>query len=346
MYLRCNSRLKDGKQHRYWNIVESKRCAGGKVVQRQVLYLGEINDSQREAWCRVIEAFDEQTQQRTQLALFPAPEEVPQYARDYGVQVRLDRMELHRPRQWGACWLACHLYEQLQLDQFWADRLVDSREGTCWRHILQTLICYRLIDPGSEWRWHRLWFEQSAMADLLGADYALVEKNALYRCLDRVLAHKVAFFSHLRQRWQDLFGARFEVLLYDLTSTYFESPPPDDEEDKRRHGYSRDKRSDCVQVVIALIVTPEGFPLAYEVLPGNTADCTTLHNFLRRIETQYGKAERIWVMDRGIPTEEVLAEMRQADPPVSYLVGTPKGRLGKLEQALLGLPWHEVREGV
>jgi transposase len=153
-------------------------------------------------------------------------------------------------------------------------------------------------------------------------------------------------FSHLRERWQDLFGAAFEVLLYDLTSTYFESAPPDDEDDKRRHGYSRDKRSDCVQVVIAVIVTPAGFPLAYEVLAGNTADCTTLRGFLRRIEAQYGKAQRIWVMDRGIPTEEVLAEMRQANPPVSYLVGTPKGRLSKLESALTALSWQAVREGV
>jgi transposase len=346
MFLRFNRRLKDGKEHRYWNIVESKRCAGGKVVQRQVLYLGEINDSQREAWCRVIEAFDEGAGRHTQLALFPADRAVPDHAQGYGVQVRLEAMQLHRPRQWGACWLACQLYEQLELDRFWARRLPDSREGTCWQHILQTLVCYRLLDPGSEWRLHRLWFERSAMADLLGADYALAEKNALYRCLDKVLAHKEALFSHLRQRWQDLFGARFEVLLYDLTSTYFESAPPDDEEDKRRYGYSRDKRSDCVQVVIALIVTPEGFPLAYEVLPGNTADCTTLRAFLRKIEAQYGKADRIWVMDRGIPTEEVLAEMRQADPPICYLVGTPKGRLSKLEKALLTLPWQAVREGV
>jgi transposase len=346
MFLRFNKRLKDGKQHRYWNIVESKRCAGGKVVQRQVLYLGEINDGQREAWCRLIEAFDEGAQRHTQLALFPADRALPEHAQGYGVQVRLEAMELHRPRQWGACWLACHLYEQLELDRFWACRLPDSREGTCWQHILQTLVCYRLIDPGSEWRLHRLWFEQSAMADLLGADYALVEKNALYRCLDKVLPHKEALFSCLRQRWQDLFAARFEVLLYDLTSTYFESAPPDGEDDKRRYGYSRDKRSDCVQVVIALIVTPEGFPLAYEVLPGNTADCTTLRAFLRKIEVQYGKAQRIWVMDRGIPTEEVLAEMRQADPPISYLVGTPKGRLSKLEKALLVQPWQAVREGV
>jgi len=346
MYLRCNRRLKDGKEHRYWNIVESKRCGGGKVVQRNVLYLGEINDSQRESWCQVIEAFDEGTRQPTQLALFPAERAVPDHARAYGVQVRLNEMQLHHPRQWGACWLACALYEQLELDEFWRSRLPDSREGTCWRHILQTLVCYRLIDPGSEWRLHRLWFERSAMADLLGRDYALVEKNALYRCLDKLLAHKAALFGHLRERWQDLFGAQFDILLYDLTSTYFEIDPPADATDKRRYGYSRDKRSDCVQVVIALIVTPEGFPLAYEVLPGNTADKTTLRAFLQKIESQYGKAQRIWIMDRGIPTEEVLAEMRQADPPVFYLVGTPKGRLAKLEQALLGLPWHAVREGV
>src|SRR5258707_1392321 len=184
------------------------------------------------------------------------------------------------------------------------------------------------------------------MGDLLGADYGLVEIHALYRCVDKLLEQKTALFDHLRQRWQDLFGASFEVLLYDLTSTYFESAPPDDEDDKRRYGYSRDKRSDCVQVVIALIVTPEGFPLAYEVLPGNTADCKTLRGALRKIEAQYGKAQRIWVMDRGIPTEEVLAEMRQADPPISYLVGTPKGRLSKLEKALLGLPWQAVRQSV
>src|ERR1700675_4092626 len=207
-------------------------------------------------------------------------------------------------------------------------------------------VCYRLIDPGSEWRLHRQWFEQSAMADLLGEDYSLVEKNALYRCLDKLLPHKAALFSHLRARWQDLFAAKFDVLLYDLTSTYFESPPPGDEADKRRHGYSRDKRSDCVQVVIALIVTPEGFPLGYEVLPGNTSDKTTLRDMLQKIEAQYGKANRIWVMDRGIPTEEVLAELRAADPPVSYLVGAPKGRLSKLEKHLVTLPWQAVREGV
>ena len=346
MFVRFNRRFKDGKEHRYWSIVENKRCAGGKVVQRQVLYLGEINDGQREAWCEVIDAFDEGSPRRRQLALFPADREIPDSAAGYGVQVRLEAMELHRPRQWGACWLACQLYEQLELDRFWSARLPNSRKGTRWRHVLQTLVCYRLIDPGSEWRLHRLWFEQSAMGDLLGADYGLVEIHALYRCLDKLLEHKKALFDHLRQRWQDLFDAKFEVLLYDLTSTYFESPPPENEDDKRRFGHSTDKRSDCVQVMIALVVTPDGFPLAYEVLPGNTAGSKTLRPALQKIEAQYGKAQRIWVMDRGIPTEEVLAEMRAADPPVSYLVGTPKGRLSKLEKALLERPWQDVRQGV
>jgi hypothetical protein len=217
MFLKCNRRFKDGKEHRWWSIVESRRCAGGQVVQRPVLYLGEINDSQRQSWCRTIEAFDPQRDRTLPLALFPADRPVPEHAAGFGVQVRLDPMELHRPGHWGDCWLACQLYEQLGLDCFWAKRLPDSREGTGWRHILQTLVCYRLLDPGSEWRLHRLWFEQSAMGDRLGRDFSLVEKNALYRTLDRLLEHKPALFSHLQERWRDLFGAKFDVLLYDLT---------------------------------------------------------------------------------------------------------------------------------
>ena len=347
MFLRFHARIKDGKDHRYWSVVENRRCGRGKVVQRQLLYLGEINDSQHESWCRTIEVFDDQAERTMPLALFPADRQLPNFAAGFGVQIRLKEMELHRPRQWGACWLACELYEQLRLDEFWAGRLPNSREGTCWQHILQTLVCYGLIAPGSEWRLHRQWFEQSAMGDLLDEDFSLVEKNALYRCLDKVLKHKEELFGHLRQRWQDLFGARFDVLLYDLTSTYFESDPPFEETDKRQFGYSRDKRSDCVQVVIGLIVTPEGFPLAYEVLPGNTSDKTTLRKFLHKIEEQYGKAERVWLMDRGVPTEEVLSQMRSSIPvPIYYLVGTPKGRLSKLEADLLERPWQRVRPGV
>jgi hypothetical protein len=343
MFLRSNRRFKDGKEPRYWTIVENKRHAGGKVVQQQVLDLGEINDGQREARCQLIDAFDEGSGRQRQLALFPADREVPPDADGYGVQVQLDAMELHRPRQWGACWLACQLYEQLELDRFWSERLPDSREGTKWRHALQTLACRRLIDPGSEWPPRGQWFEQGAMGDLLGADYGLEEIHAISGCLDKLLAHKTALFNHLRQRWQDLFGVGFEVLLYDLTNIYFESSQPDNEGDRRRCGDSRDKRSDGTQVMIALITTPDGFPLAYEVLPGCGAE---RHDALREIGAEYGKAKRIWVMDRSIRSDEVLDEMRQADPAVAYLVKTPKGQLSKLEKALLDRPWQTVREGV
>lgn len=212
--------------------------------------------------------------------------------------------------------------------------------------MLFVLAAYRLIAPGSEWRLHRQWYGRTGLADLLGADESLADPHVLYGCHDKLLEHKEALFSHLVERWRDLFNVSFEVLLYDLTSTYFESDPPLDEQDKRRHGYSRDHRPDCVQIVIALIVTPEGLPLAYEVLAGNANEPGTLRGFLGRIERQYGKAERIWCMDRGIPTEGVLEEMRAADPPVRYLVGTPKGRLNRLEQALLAKPWHQARPGV
>ena len=256
-------------------------------------------------------------------------------------------MRLCRPRQWGACWLAGQLWQALQLDRFWADRLPPSRKGTRWDQVLQVLVSYRLIAPGSEWKLHRDWFGKSAMADLLGADFGLADSHKLYACHDLLLQHKEALFSHLMARWRDLFNANFDVLLYDLTSTYFEINASDVAEgDKRRHGYSRDKRPDCPQVVIALVVTPDGLPLAYEVLPGNTADCKTLRMFLAKIEQQYGRARRVWVMDRGIPTEAVLAEMRGSDPPVQYLVGTPKGRLSRLEKKLLAKPWQEARAGV
>jgi transposase len=345
MFLRCTTRKKNGKEHRYWNLVENRRVAGGQVVQRQVLYLGEINDSQQEVWRKSIEVFEDGRSAPRTVALFAEDQRAP-VDDEQVIQVRLKDLAVRNARQWGACWLACELYEQLKLDQFWAERLPPSRKGTRWDLILETLCVYRLIDPGSEWRLHRHWFERSAMADLLGSDFRLAESHRLYDCHDLLLKHKEALFTHLSERWKDLFNAKFDVLLYDLTSTYFESDPPFGEGDKRKFGYSRDKRPDCVQVVIALIVTPEGFPLAYEVLAGNTSDKTTLRAFLQKIEAQYGKAQRIWIMDRGIPSEEVLAEMRASDPPIYYLVGTPKGRLSKLEAELITRPWEQVRPGV
>ncbi len=346
MFLRCSTRKKDGKEHRYWSVVENKRCADNRIVQRHVLYLGEINDQQQAAWEKTVEIFEYgQTQPRT-VALF-AEDRPVEVQDEHIVRVKLSEMQLRHPRQWGACWLACHLYKELKLDEFWSQRLPPSRKGTRWDLVLQTLCAYRLIDPGSEWHLHRHWFEGSAMGDLLGADFGqLAESHKLYDCHDLLLEHKTALFDHLTQRWKDLFNAKFDVLLYDLTSSYFESEPPFGEEDKRKFGYSRDKRSDCVQVVIALIVTPEGFPLAYEVMPGNTSDKTTLKAFLEKIEKQYGKAQRIWVMDRGIPTERTLREMRQSEPPILYLVGTPKARLNQLEKQFKEVAWQPVREGV
>ena len=347
MFLRRTERKKDGKTHTYWNIVESKRLSDGRVVQRHVLYLGEINSSQADAWRKAIEVFDEDAGRARTLALFPAGRDEAVAGDAMVVQVRLSELQLHRPRQWGACWLAGQLWRDLALDRFWAERLPASRKGTRWDQILQVLVSYRLIAPGSEWKLHRDWFGKSAMADVLGADFGLAQAHKLYACHDRLLEHKEALFSHLVGRWRTLFSVDFDVLLYDLTSTYFEIDAADvPDGDKRRHGYSRDKRPDCPQVVIALVVTPEGLPLAYEVLPGNTADSKTLRTFLNRIEAQYGKARRVWVMDRGIPTEAVLAEMRGSDPPVQYLVGTPKGRLSRLEKRLADKPWQDARAGV
>ena len=318
LFLRAKTRKKDGKEHRYWRVVENRRVADGRVVQRHVWYLGEINDVQRAAWCRSVAVFDEDTGIATPWALFPEDRPAPE--------------------------LACALWDQLQLDTFWQPRMPPSRKGTRWLNVLKTLVAYRLIDPGSAWRLHRHWFDQSAMGDLLGEDFAIAHSHTLSRCLDHLVEHNKALFSHLQERWRLWFDARFDLLLYDLTSPYCECDPPD--HGQRQCGYSRDQRSDGVQVVIALIVTPDGFPLAYAVLAGNTLDQPTLTEALAKIEAQYGKADRIWVMDRGIPTEETLALMRASDPPVHSLVGTPKGRLTPLEKAVLTKPWAAVREQV
>ena len=319
--------------------------AGGGMVQRQVLYLWELNDNQRAGWVRTIEAFSGKKPKAKQLALFPDDrKELPIMACET-VQIQLDKIELRRPREWGTCWLGLYVWDMLKLDTFWKQRLPSSRKGTSWLNILKALTCYRLIDPGSEFRFHREWYVRSAMGDLLGEDYSLAQKDKPYRCLDLLLKHRDELFGYLKGQWGNLFGAKYDVLLYDLTSTYFESdPPPAGSDSKKRFGYSRDKRSDCVQVVVALVLTPEGFPVAYEVYPGNTRDTATLEEFLDRIEKQYGKLRRTWLMDRGIPTEETLEKMRSRG--IEYLVGTPKGRLTNVEKSLLEQPWTQARESV
>jgi transposase len=343
MFLRSNTRIKDGKPHRYYTVVESRRLQSGKVAQRQVLYLGEINDSQQAAWRKTLEVFDEAEQRITPLSLFPEDRPVPADAID-SVQVKLGEMKLERARPYGNCWLGCELWRQLQLDRFWSEKLPEGREGVAWPQVLELLVVNRLIEPGSEFRLHRHWFDHSAMDILLGQDFAVAEKDRLYRCLDRVLEHKQELFVHLQQRWKDLFDAEFDLLLYDLTSTYVEGEA--EQNPKARYGYSRDKRPDCKQVVIALIVTPAGLPLAYEVMAGNTSEKTTLRGFLDRIESLYGKARRVWLMDRGIPTEALLQEMRTTRQETFYLVGTSRAKVKRYEKRWLELPWKKVRESV
>lgn len=342
MHLKIHRRHKDGKEHRYFSIVESRRVARQRVVHRTVVYLGEINDSQQAAWRKTLEVFDEREQEFATLSLFPDDREM---APDVdALQIKLGAMQLERPRAFGGCWLGCELWRQLQLDDFWQSKLPAGREAVPWEKVLQLLVVNRLLDPGSEFRVHRQWFDQTAMGELLGSDFAVAEKDRLYRCLDRLLEHKQELFQHLRQRWQDLFAAPFDVLFYDLTSTYFEGEA--EQIPRAKRGYSRDHRPDCLQVVIALVITPEGFPLAYEVLDGNSSDRATLRGFLERIENSYGRARRVWVMDRGIPTEALLAEMRDPSRQMFYLVGTPKGRVNQHEKKWLDLPWRQVRAAV
>jgi transposase len=335
MYLKCHKRFKDGKEHRYWSIVESVRTRRG-VIKRPLLYLGEINDVQRAQWGSTLDVLDESDRSVRQMSLFPEDRTLPPEVSN-SIQIRLHQMTLHHPRQWGGCWLAMELWRQLGLDVFWTPRLPASRKGTDWLNVLKTLVCYRLLDPGSEWRLHRDWFKNSALADLLGEDDSVAAKNTLYGCLDKLLEHKEPMFFCLKTQWNELFNASYDVLLY-------ECDPPEEADGLRRFGYSRDKRSDCVQVVIALIVTPEGFPLAYKVMPGNTSDKTTLPDFLSQIEKQYGKRNRLWIMDRGIPTEAVLEQMRVEG--ASYLVGTPRGRLSTLEDQLFRQPWKQIQDQI
>ena len=343
MFLRSTNRKKDGKDHRYFSIVENRRLLGGKTTQRTVLYLGEINDQQETAWRKTLEVFDENEQRYQTMSLFPDDQVIPADAVD-SVPVRLSGLELRRPRAFGACWLGCELWHQLGLDEFWRQRLPEAREKVSWEKVLRLLVANRLLDPGSEFQVHRQWFVDSAMDELLEEDFAVAGKDRLYRCLDRLLEHKRELFVWLKQKWADLFQADFEVLLYDLTSTYFEGEM--EQKPKARRGYSRDGRPDCVQLVIALVVTTDGFPLAYEVMNGNTSDRATLRSFLDDIEKTYGKAKRTWVMDRGIPSEAILKEMREPERQTFYLVGTAKGRINQHEKKWLDLPWQKVRDSV
>lgn len=339
MFLRSNRRSKDGKEHVYWSLVETVRTPEGPR-QRTLCYLGELNSSAQARWLKTIEVFNEQGEAQ-QLKLFPsqveAPADDPQVAR-----VVLEKVRLERTRQFGSCWLGLELWKRLELDRFFAEALDQDAADIPWSRIAAVLAINRLCAPGSELAIEQRWYPSTALDDLLGIEEGKINDTRLYRCLDRMLPHKTKLERHLKQRYGELFEADFDVLLYDLTSTYVEGAAANNP--MMRRGYSRDHRPDCEQLVIALIVNREGFPFSYETFDGNRADVTTMETILRMVERKYGRARRIWVFDRGVVSEQNLAAIRKRGG--QYLVGTPRSQMKRFEQELLADDWTQVREGV
>jgi transposase len=337
MFLKRRTRRKDGKEHVYYSVCESLRVHGGRTMQRQLLHLGELNTTQHDAWQHTLDVLHEDGS-RHQRRLFTDRENPAPSAESDVVEVKLSTFAVKQPRRFGDCWVGCHAWEQLGLRAFWQEQLGESSGEVPWAKVLELLAVNRLLAPRSELYVHEKWFGQTAMDVLLDTDAAVAGKDRLYRCLDRIVAHKPALEKHLAQKWRDLFGATFDVLLYDLTSTYFEGEAAAVPSAQR--GYSRDHRPDCLQVVLALVVTPEGFPLTYEVFSGNTLDRSTLATILDAVEQKHGKARRVWVFDRGIISEDNLALLRERG--AHYLVGTPKRKLQAYEQKLLDGPWTKA----
>src|ERR1700740_3246390 len=339
MFLRPNRRNKDGKAHTYWSLVETVRTPDGPR-QKTLCYLGELNGSAQTRWLKTIEVFNEQGEAQ-QLKLFPshveAPADDPQVAR-----VLLNKVRLERTRQFGACYLGLELWKRLELDRFFEQAVDDDPADVPWSRVAALLAINRLCAPGSELAIEQRWFPSTALDDLLGIDESKINDTRLYRCLDRILPHKTKLERHLKNRYGDLFGAEFDVLLYDLTSTYVEGAA--EKNPMMRRGYSRDHRPDCEQMVIALIVNSEGFPFSYETFDGNRADVSTMETMLRMVERKYGKARRIWVLDRGIVSEENLAAIRKRDG--QYLVGTPRTQMKQFEAELVKDDWTQVRPEV
>jgi len=340
MFLRSNHRSKDGKEHTYWSLVESVRTPNGPR-QRTLCHLGELNSSDQARWLRTVEVFNEQGEAQ-QLKLFPSqvepPADDPQVAR-----VLINRVRLERTRQFGACYLGLELWRGLQLDRFFEQAVDDDPADVPWSRVAALLAINRLCAPGSELAIEQRWYPSTALDDLLGIEEGKINDTRLYRCLDRILPHKTKLERHLKERYGELFGAEFDVLLYDLTSTYVEGAA--EKNPMMRRGYSRDHRPDCEQMVIALIVNNEGFPFSYETFDGNRADVSTMETILRMVERKYGKARRIWVFDRGIVSEENLAAVRKRSG--QYLVGTPRSQMKQFEAELLNQEdWTQVRPEV
>jgi transposase len=339
MFLRPHLRKKDGKDHSYWSLVETVRTSDGPR-QRTLCYLGELNSSAQARWLKTIEVFNEQGESE-QLKLFPSqvapPADDPQVAR-----VLLNKVRLERTRQFGSCWLGLQLWKRLELDRFFEGAVDDGDAEVPWSRVAAVVAINRLCAPGSELAIEERWYPATALDDLLGIEEGRINDTRLYRCLDRILPHKTKLEQHLKHRYGELFGADFDVLLYDLTSTYVEGAA--EKNPMMRRGYSRDHRPDCEQMVIALIVNSEGFPFSYETFDGNRADVSTMETILRMVERKYGKARRIWVFDRGIVSEENLQAIRHRGG--QYLVGTPRSQMKQFEQELLKDNWTQVRPEV
>ena len=341
MYLKTHRRKKNGKVNAYYSIVEKRKVSQGRYVQKRVLYLGEISDSQKKSWAKSIKVLNEENQP-VQKTLFALHDDETVCENVDAIPLRISAIQLSKPRAFGDCWLGCDIWDQLGLNTFWSGRIDTSKSPVPYSKVLKLLVVNRLIKPGSEFYVHHHWFDQTAMDFLLECDFQIAEKNRLYRCLDRILPYKDELCRHLKQRWETMFHLEYDILLYDLTRTYFEGLCQNNP--KAKFGHSKDRRSDCRQVLVALIVTPEGFPINYEVLAGNTAESTTLMDLIAKIETMYGKARRVWLMDRGIPTEASLAAMRELG--IDYLVGTPRRLLDKFQCEWIDQDWQQVNESV
>jgi transposase len=339
MFLRPNHRGKDGKDHTYWSLVETVRTPDGPR-QKTLCYLGELNSSAQARWLTTVEVFNEQGEAQ-QLKLFPShvapPDDDPQVAR-----VLLNKVRLERTRQFGSCFLGLELWKRLELDRFFEQSIDHESADVPWSRVAALLAINRLCAPGSELAIEQRWYPSTALDDLLEIEEGKINDTRLYRCLDRILPHKTKLERHLKERYGALFGAEFDVLLYDLTSTYVEGAA--EKNPMVRRGYSRDHRPDCEQLVIALIVNNEGFPFSYETFDGNRADVSTMETILRMVERKYGKARRIWVFDRGIVSEENLAAIRKRDG--HYLTGTPRSQMKRFEAELLKEDWTRVRPEV
>lgn len=339
VFLKSHSRIKDGKQHRYYSLVESVRTSRGPQ-HRTLAYLGELNGSAEATWRKTVAVFNGEGDE-CQLELFasdlpviPSGERV--------VQVILERVRWERPRDFGEVFLAQHLWKLLGLDELLNERMPAGDEEIPWPVMAFILTAARLIAPSSELAIEESFYPKTALEDICGVAESKVNKDRLYRALDQLLPHKAVLEAHLKSRLGTLFKEPFDILLYDLTSTYFEGLAEGNPAAKR--GYSRDHRPDCVQIVIGLVVTKSGLPLGYEVFHGNRAEPTTLDEMMAKMEALYGKASRIWVFDRGVASERNLEALRRANG--LYLVGTPRTLLRKVESALLEQNWKTVREGI